>query len=229
MCSCSGTRLVAPGDVVAGVGGQDIHLGVVRQVLGNIARVKLGAAANRLTVSLYDDRELHCSSSDPPWPELGEESGPSSPCGPESGTGVGPRSGASGARPLRRARRGAHDGGGWRAAASAPPAPAALAALTGAFRVDAGRGQGRPAGAARTSRTGRALRTDRAGGPRSAKRGRSRPNGASCSSSCGRYKTAPSSARARRSLKSTLASSDSTRILRFLTSMPSRVVSTTRL
>ena len=176
-----GTRLVAPGDVVAGVRGQHVHLGVARQVLGDVARVKLGAAVNRLTVSLYDDRELHCSSSDPPCPELGRRvRGPRRPCGPESETGAG-RARRSGVRrhdPCGEPAGRAHDGGGWRAAAPAAPAPAALAALTGAFRGDAGPGAGR-----RRSRrpelpdTGRALRTGWAGRVRdraSADRGRPR-------------------------------------------------------
>ncbi|MBI1873983.1 MAG: hypothetical protein HYS05_08860 [Acidobacteria bacterium] len=44
-----------------------------------------------------------------------------------------------------------------------------------------------------------------------------------------RYSTTPSSARARRSSKSRRLDSDSTRIFRFLISMPARVSSTTRL
>jgi hypothetical protein len=48
-------------------------------------------------------------------------------------------------------------------------------------------------------------------------------------STLGRYWTTPSSARARRSSKSRRLEIDSSRILRFLTSMPSLVVSRTRL
>ena len=122
----SGTRLVAPGDVVAGVRGQYVHLGMVRQVLGDVARMKLSAAANRLTVSLYDDRELHCSSSGPPCPELGDESGAlvsvrvrvrdwcgatrpprqaADPCGEPAGEPMMAVAGAPPRRPRRRRRR----------------------------------------------------------------------------------------------------------------------------
>jgi hypothetical protein len=53
--------------------------------------------------------------------------------------------------------------------------------------------------------------------------------GCSGATAPGRYWTTPSSARARRSSKSSRLDIDSTRIFKFFTSMPSRVVSSTRL
>jgi hypothetical protein len=35
-------------------------------VLGNVASVQLGAAVDRLTVPLYDDRDFHCESRSEP-------------------------------------------------------------------------------------------------------------------------------------------------------------------
>ena len=75
----AGRQLVAPRDVVGRAGRQDLDLGVAGEVLGDVARVQLGAAVDCLTVALNDDRELHCcSGSDPPGPDVapGEESNP---------------------------------------------------------------------------------------------------------------------------------------------------------
>ena len=55
----AGRQLVAPGHVVGGARRQDLDLGVTRQMLGDVARVQLGAAVDRLAVALDDDRELH--------------------------------------------------------------------------------------------------------------------------------------------------------------------------
>ena len=53
-------QLVPPRHVVCGAGRQDLDLGVFGQMLGNVARVQLGAAIDRLSVALHDDGELHC-------------------------------------------------------------------------------------------------------------------------------------------------------------------------
>ena len=55
----AGCQLVAPRDVVAGAGGQHFDLGVTSEMLRQVPRMKLSAAVDRPSVSLYDDRELH--------------------------------------------------------------------------------------------------------------------------------------------------------------------------
>ena len=113
-----GPRLVAPGDVIARVRGQHIHFGVTREVLGDVSRVEFRAAVNRLTVSLDDDRELHCSSSNPPGPDSAEGvDGP--PC-PEPGEGC-PEASPSDPE----SDGGAAVGALWRAGRPAVPLPGA--------------------------------------------------------------------------------------------------------
>ena len=56
-------QLVPPRDVVRGAGGQDFHVGVAREMFGDVSSVKLGAAVDGGAVALNDDRELHCASS----------------------------------------------------------------------------------------------------------------------------------------------------------------------
>ena len=52
-------QLVLPRDVVRSARGQDFDLGVLREVLGDVAGVQLGPAIDRLAVALNDDGELH--------------------------------------------------------------------------------------------------------------------------------------------------------------------------
>ena len=61
-CSTPGGQLVPPRDVVARAGRQDLDLAVTREVFGDVPRVQLGAAVDRLAVALDDDRDLHCAS-----------------------------------------------------------------------------------------------------------------------------------------------------------------------
>ena len=49
-------------DVVGRAGREDLDLSVAREMLGDIPRVQLGAAVDRLAVALDDDRDLHCGS-----------------------------------------------------------------------------------------------------------------------------------------------------------------------
>ena len=56
----AGRQLVPPRHVVGRAGRQDLDLGVLGEMLGDVARVQLGAAVDRLSVALHDDRELHC-------------------------------------------------------------------------------------------------------------------------------------------------------------------------
>ena len=58
----AGRQLVAPRDVVGRAGGEHFDLPMTREMLGDVARVQLGAAVDRLTVALNDDRDLHCGS-----------------------------------------------------------------------------------------------------------------------------------------------------------------------
>src|SRR5258706_5047583 len=61
----SGGELVAPRDVVGGAGRQHLDLGVTAEMFGDVPRVELGSAVDRLAVALDNDRELHCGSSGP--------------------------------------------------------------------------------------------------------------------------------------------------------------------
>ena len=65
-CLDAGRQLVAPRHVVGRAGRQHLDLAVTREVLGDVARVQLGAAVDRLAVALNDDRDLHCASGSDP-------------------------------------------------------------------------------------------------------------------------------------------------------------------
>ena len=179
----AGRQLVAPGDVVAGAGRQDLDLGVPREVLGDVARVQLRAAVDVGAVALDDDRELHDS--------RGRR--PSAAIGRGRLARLAPRPGRVGCRRLR----------------------PALACRRPA-RV-------RPAAAAprRRAPARAALRLRRPTASRRCRGRRRRPAAAAARRAPGRYCTTPSSARARRSSKSSRLDIDSTRIFRFFTSMPS--------
>ena len=56
-------ELVAPRDVIGGARREDFDLRVSGEMFGDVARVQLGAAVDRLSVALSDDGELHCWSS----------------------------------------------------------------------------------------------------------------------------------------------------------------------
>ena len=55
-----GRQLVAPRHVVGGARRQDLDLGMLGEMFGDVARVELRAAVDRLSVALNDDRDLHC-------------------------------------------------------------------------------------------------------------------------------------------------------------------------
>ena len=57
----SGRILVAPRQVIVSAGGEHAHLGVARQMLGDVPRVQLGAAVDVGAVPLHDDRYPHSS------------------------------------------------------------------------------------------------------------------------------------------------------------------------
>ena len=69
-------KLVAPGDVIGRARREDLDVAVTRQPLGDVARVKLSAAIDRLTVPLNDDRDLHCAPGSDP--DSGSDGPPSS-------------------------------------------------------------------------------------------------------------------------------------------------------
>ena len=52
-------EVIAPRHVVGGAGGEDFDLSVAREMLGNVPRMQLRAAVDRLAVPLDDDGELH--------------------------------------------------------------------------------------------------------------------------------------------------------------------------
>src|SRR5262249_54431185 len=83
----TGLELVTPRDVIGRARREHVDLRVARQVLRDVARVQLGATADRLPVPLYDDGELHCAEESGPCPgepSPGPSSGPSSPSSCES-------------------------------------------------------------------------------------------------------------------------------------------------
>src|SRR3954471_7415530 len=81
-------RLIFPGDVIAGVRGQYVDISVTREMLGDVPRVELCTTVDRVTVSLDDDRQLHCSSSDPPLLSDGPKSEDVSAGGAEGAPGI---------------------------------------------------------------------------------------------------------------------------------------------
>ena len=56
----AGRQLVAPRHVVRRARREDLDLRVFGEMLGDVAGMELGAAVDRLPVSLNDDRDLHC-------------------------------------------------------------------------------------------------------------------------------------------------------------------------
>src|SRR4051794_32027127 len=62
----AGRMIVAPRDVIGRRRRQDFHVGMARQMLGDVAGMRLGAAVNCCSVALNDDGELHCSSASNP-------------------------------------------------------------------------------------------------------------------------------------------------------------------
>ena len=58
----AGRELVAPRDVIGRARREHLDLGVPGEMLGDVPGVQLGAAVDRLPVSLNDDGELHCGS-----------------------------------------------------------------------------------------------------------------------------------------------------------------------
>ena len=138
----AGGELVAPRDVVGGARRQDLDLGVAREMFGDVARVQLRAAVDRLAVALNDDRELHCGSGSGPDRAPSRSTAPSSrrlrlgsvrtrvPPGGSPAVGAGRASVAGAAIAGRGHRRRAPAAGArWRAAA---PAAGAATALTAA-------------------------------------------------------------------------------------------------
>src|SRR5688572_18795446 len=61
--------VVSPRDIVARAGRQYVNLGVLRQVLGDIAGMQLGAAVDVGAVALHHDSELHCAEGSGSSPE----------------------------------------------------------------------------------------------------------------------------------------------------------------
>ena len=75
----AGGVFVVPRDVIARARREDGDLCVRRKMLGDVARVQLGAAVDVGAVPLHDDGELHCSDGSGPSssPESAPESDPS--------------------------------------------------------------------------------------------------------------------------------------------------------
>src|SRR5437763_122562 len=59
-------QLIAPRDVVGRARREDLDVTVPREMLRHIPRVQLGATVDRVAVPLYDNRDLHCPSSESP-------------------------------------------------------------------------------------------------------------------------------------------------------------------
>src|SRR5215471_7338297 len=55
-------ELVRPGDITAGARREHFDVRVLGKMLGEVAGLPLRAAMNRWTVTLNDDRQLHCGS-----------------------------------------------------------------------------------------------------------------------------------------------------------------------
>src|SRR5688572_25802406 len=64
----TGRPFVAPGDVITGARGDNLHLGVAREALGDVARMQLRAAVDIGVVALDDHREFHDSELSPRSP-----------------------------------------------------------------------------------------------------------------------------------------------------------------
>ena len=87
--------VVAPRDIVARARRQHVDVGVLRQVLGDIAGMQLGAAVDVGAVALHHDSELHCAEGSGSSPES-SLSDPAS-AGPSSKSVSGPSSSAASA------------------------------------------------------------------------------------------------------------------------------------
>ena len=210
----AGRQLVLPGDVVARAGRHHFDRRVPRQALGDVARVQFRAAVDVRAVALDDDRQLHDSDECP--------SPPSSL-----------RVGVAGRLVCGLARRRRTTA---RAACSRAIRRPRLTdrRLVPSFRALAPERRAPTAadGVVRPARVWPALGCDVGVELRPAAGGRGCCERLQRRHRAGRWPVPgrrPSSARARRSSKSSRLAIDSSRIFRFCTSMAVRVSSTTRL